>query len=151
MRFFVAGDPVAQGSKKAMVSHSTGRAMMLDSNRTKLHAWRELVASYAGVAMAGRDLLDGPVSMSCIFWFTRPKKHYRTGKYSHLLRDDAPVYKGSAPDLDKLLRAIGDALTGVVYTDDARVATWQASKRWAIGGNPAGVEIEITDLKTKGR
>lgn len=32
---------------------------------------------------------EGPLEVSLAFYFTRPKHHYRTGKYSHILKDDA--------------------------------------------------------------
>jgi Holliday junction resolvase RusA-like endonuclease len=39
-----------------------------------------------------------------------------------------PREKRSRPDLDKLIRAVGDALTGVLWTDDAQIVTWSTGK-----------------------
>jgi hypothetical protein len=40
------------------------------------------------------------------------------------------------PDLDKLVRAVGDALTGILYRDDAQIVSLNASKRFAgLGGD----------------
>lgn len=44
------------------------------------------------------------------------------------------------PDADKLLRAVGDALTGVVYRDDAQLTTVVVRKRWA---KTEGVLVEL--------
>jgi Holliday junction resolvase RusA-like endonuclease len=44
------------------------------------------------------------------------------------------------PDLDKQIRSILDALTGVAYGDDSQVTRILASKEY---GSP-GVEIEVT-------
>jgi crossover junction endodeoxyribonuclease RusA len=57
-----------------------------------------------------------------IFKFPRPKSHYRTGRNAHLLRDDAPEFKMSRPDGEKLERSTYDALTDAgVWRDDAQV------------------------------
>jgi len=45
-----------------------------------------------------------------------------------------------APDIDKLLRAVSDALTGVGYMDDAQIVEVYASKIYA-----DNTYIEITD------
>ena len=49
-----------------------------------------------------------------------------------MLKPSAPRAKATAPDLDKLCRAIGDALTqSGVLRDDALIAEWVARKQWA--------------------
>jgi hypothetical protein len=48
------------------------------------------------------------------------------------------------PDVDKLQRAIGDALTkSKVITDDARIVQWVAGKRWAPPGLPAFAAVQL--------
>ena len=47
------------------------------------------------------------------------------------------------PDLDKLERAIGDALTGIVFRDDSQIAWWSV---WKVYGEPARAHIEIATL-----
>ena len=36
--------------------------------------------------------LNGAVEISLIFYFKRPKNHYRTGKNSHVLKDNADIW-----------------------------------------------------------
>ena len=49
-----------------------------------------------------------------------------------VLKDSAPGGKATAPDLDKLCRALGDALTqSGVLRDDALIVEWVARKQWA--------------------
>jgi Holliday junction resolvase RusA-like endonuclease len=58
------------------------------------------------------------------FRLPRPKGHYgRRG-----LRPSAPAYPNVMPDLDKLARAILDALTGIVWRDDAQVVRLDVEK-----------------------
>lgn len=93
--------------------------------------------------MEGQELILGPVLVTATFTFPRPKSHYRTGKNAHLLRDDAPHYKTGHPDLDKLQRAIGDSLTGIVVRDDKQIVAWNTVKSYA---DLAGVEIIVSPL-----
>jgi Holliday junction resolvase RusA-like endonuclease len=48
--------------------------------------------------------------------------------------------------LDKLIRAAGDALTGIVYTDDAAITHITAHKRLAEPTETPGVHISIGTL-----
>ena len=93
--------------------------------------WREAVASEAARVMSERGIapLDGPVGLSIEFVFPRPKSHYRSNGE---LKPLAPKYKDSKPDLDKLLRAVGDALTSVAVRDDARIATLATAKLYTV-------------------
>jgi crossover junction endodeoxyribonuclease RusA len=85
----------------------------------------------------------GPVSTQVTFIFPRPKSHYRTGRYQFDLRSDAPEYHSSKPDTDKLLRAIGDALTGIVVRDDSQIAHLSAYK---VYGAPASAVVDVVPL-----
>lgn len=93
--------------------------------------------------MEGEPILLGAVHVTAVFYFPRPKSHYRTGKNAHLLRDDAPSYKAGHPDLDKLQRAIGDSLTGIVVRDDKQIVAWTTVKLY---GDQAGVELQVVAL-----
>lgn len=110
-----------------------GTPILRDANK-KSTKWMDAVARQASLQHRG-ELLQGPLRLSICFRFTRPNKHYRTGRYAHLLRDDAPrEYKSTMPDLSKLVRAFEDALTGVVWVDDAQVAEYgRLRKIWTAG------------------
>lgn len=140
--FTVEGIPQPRGSKKAIPNRATGRAMMVDSN-AKSGPWMDAIAHRASLAMQGRPLLDGPVEVVAEFVFPRPKCHYRTGKQSHVLRDDAPVYHHKKPDADKLERGLGDGMTGVVFRDDSQIAAWRVEKRY---GNSAYCNVSVSQL-----
>jgi crossover junction endodeoxyribonuclease RusA len=128
LTFTVPGLPIAQGSKKHV-----GNGIMVESARN-LKPWRDSVIWAAREALAYSQLahaFDGPVEVTLWFGFPRPKSHYRTGQFAHLLRDGAPQFKTSAPDLDKLVRACLDSLTiARVFRDDAQVAVLRAAKEY---------------------
>lgn len=121
----IPGTPQQQGSKTR-----NAYGTMYEANRD-LKPWRAHAITQLRAAWAGEPITHG-VHVTARFVYARPKSHYRTGRNSHLLRDDAPAFKTSAPDLDKLQRALGDALTqSGVLRDDALIVEWVARKQWA--------------------
>lgn len=124
----VYGAPAAQGSKRHV-----GGGRMVESSR-KVAPWRDDVRQAAIRAMTTAptwDVTTREVIMHVRFTLPRPASHYRTGRFSHLLRDNAPTHVSTKPDLDKLLRSTCDALTSAgVYADDSRVVAIHASKAY---------------------
>lgn len=123
--FTVPGVPAPQGSKVR-----TRWGMREDNPNTR--PWRQAVAWEATAAMraADMDALLGPLALEVVFYFPRPKSHYRTGRLAGVLKDSAPDFHTAKPDADKLLRAIGDALTGLVVRDDSHFAVVRAEKTY---------------------
>ena|SRR5690606_5165447 len=130
--------PVQQGSKVYGITKD-GRAYGREAAGGKLYKYRNAVALAATEALKGQSkplfAQYVPVSLSIVFLYKALKS--------------APdrVWKISAPDADKLCRATGDALTGIVYYDDAQVADLHASKRHAILGERPGVHIIVRELR----
>ena len=124
LRFLVAGVPVAQGSKRHV-----GKGIMIESSK-QLQPWREAVIDAAQRAAGGHSFFAG-VALDLSFRFPRPKAHYGTGRNQGKLKSTVPLLKVTAPDLDKLCRAVLDALTqSGVLRDDALVASLYAEKRY---------------------
>jgi crossover junction endodeoxyribonuclease RusA len=130
--FFVPGDPAPQGSKKPFRNQYTGRIQLAESSK-KVGPWRERVAIAAHNAMCSGAVFDGAVSVTLNFVLPRPKSAPK--------RSTPPAVK--RPDLDKLIRACLDAITGVVVSDDSRVISLAAYKRIAEIGETAGCEIRV--------
>jgi len=55
------------------------------------------------------------------------------------------TYPTIKPDLDKLARAVLDALTGIIYYDDSQVIRLECNKAWAATDDTPGCEIEIRE------
>ena len=115
--FEVLGEPIPQGSLKAFTPKGWTRPILTsDNKRTK--PWRQEVKQMAMEAMAqivpriGRYEKPLPIGIECRFYFQRPKSTKK-----------AIVDKVTKPDIDKLARAILDALTGIVFEDDSQVTT----------------------------
>ena len=128
----VHGLPAPQGSKRHV-----GNGVMLESSK-KVKPWRQDV-KYAAIgattAIPSWTLLGGPLAVAMTFTFARIKGHYRTGRYAHLLKDTAPLQPTVYPDLSKIVRSTEDALTGVVWKDDAQVVQYVRLGKWYAGAD----------------
>ena len=124
--------PAPQGSKRHV-----GRGVMVESCR-QVKPWRLLVVQSAVAAEV--PLLRGPVRLSVVFLFSRPAGHFRRDGN---LKPSAPAHHAVKPDGDKLLRSTGDALSGVVIEDDARIVGGAWEKRYCIGNERPGAIITI--------
>lgn len=131
--FFAWGTPVPQGSKNAYVRG--GRAVLVDAN-PQLKAWRAQVRAAAAAAVedAGWETLDEPCRVHLGFTMPAPKRP----------RWDVPAVK---PDLDKLTRAVFDALTDAgVWKDDSRVVSMEVTKKYEDDEAVPGVWVEVKSL-----
>ena len=148
--FTVLGTPRPQGSKRGIVRG--GKAVLVEQVKG-LHSWRQDAAHAAlearqavGVTMP----TPAPVRVVAHFLFTRPKGHYSKPKdlYSHELRRSAPIYPGrGCGDIDKLLRALCDAITGVLFDDDSQVAHVTASREYAKRGQPPQAQVTVAEVE----
>lgn len=137
--FFVAGVPVPQGSKNAI--RQGERTLIVERGRAALNPWRSHVAHEAARLLEAP--LAGPLGVRLVFYLSRPKSHYRSGASAGTLKAAAPVHVATRPDVDKLARAVLDALTGVAFTDDGQVAELVCSKLYGVN---AGVDVAIRTL-----
>jgi Holliday junction resolvase RusA-like endonuclease len=128
VHFTVLGKPQPAGSKSAYLNPKTGKINVSDSNK-KSRPWKQQVAGAAADQV--EEVWTGPLALTVAFYVARPKGHYRTGRNAGLLRDSAPVWPTTKPDTTKLLRAVEDALIGVLYRDDAQVVKQVVSKHYA--------------------
>lgn len=130
-QFFVAGTPVCMGSARAAIFK--GRALLVQHNGGKIRTWQRAIKVVAS-ANAPDAPLDCPVRVAMTFTLERPGKP----KFS-----SAPA---AMFDVDKLVRAALDALTGCIYVDDSRVVQLRATKEWASPDELSGVYIAVEEL-----
>ena len=139
LSFTVHGTPAPQGSKT-----NTPWGGMREANPATM-PWRQAVAHAALAARRTAPMLTGPVAIHADFSFRRPKHHYRSGRFAGMLKPGAPVYCETPPDADKLARAIGDALSGVLFRDDSQVVCWMITKRYGV---PCA-EITVAEIEAE--
>jgi Holliday junction resolvase RusA-like endonuclease len=141
IQFTVYGHPEPGGSKRAFVHPHTRRIIVTDANRNAA-PWKGIVAAAAAQAI-NQPLLTGPVHVTMNFYRPRLASHFGTGRNSGTLKATAPAFPTARPDVLKLARAVEDALTGIVWHDDAQIVQEILGKHW---GEPARVEVTIISL-----
>jgi len=144
--FEVLGLPQPAGSKRAFVR--AGRAVVVDDNPAS-RGWKQHVQSAAREAYAGAPL-TGPLAVRVVFLLPRPAGHYGTGRNAGTVRASAPVAPAVKPDALKLARAVEDALTGVVYRDDAQTVDLHVVKRYAPDGVARTVVTVVREVAAGG-
>jgi crossover junction endodeoxyribonuclease RusA len=128
-----------------MVNKHTGKPVLVAGAQSEYLRYRADVRASVTQEMAqqGYKILTGSVGVYIIFTFPRPKDHWLpvgagTKRSAPVLKPGAPIGVTHKPDLDKLCRAVLDALTGILYLDDAQVVALAASKRYADGYDEGG-------------
>lgn len=131
--FFVPGAPAPQGSKRHV-----GHGILVESSK-QVKPWRSDVKTAAWVTMSNSGLtpFDGPVTASLEFVMPRPKSAPK--------RTTPPAVK--RPDIDKLIRAVLDAVKDVVWLDDSQVTVLHSRKRLAEIGETPGLYMTVHDRK----
>lgn len=139
---FVAGRPAPQGSKNARPIYRgrgadrvfTGKTAQVESSKA-VKPWREDVrAALLDEHGQPKQRFDGAVVVDLTFVMPRP--------VSTPKRSTPPAMR--KPDLDKLVRAVFDAITSAqVIEDDARITKVSAMKRLAEIGEVTGCQIII--------
>lgn len=151
IKFVIYGKPQPAGSKRAFAIRKggvlTGKVTVVDAAKGS-RSWKQEVAKTALEHKRwayGNDspLLRGPLVLVVTFMLRRPAGHYGTGKNATALRAGAPLFPAVKPDATKLLRAIEDALTGIIWADDAQIVSQVALKRYAHLDQPEHVEVYI--------
>jgi len=139
--FRVYARPVSQGSmrERLVTRRKPGQRtrFIVHDMGARLHVWREAVAAsarLAGVRLPRTDPATTPFSVSITFYVER-----RDGFVCAW-----PTYKH---DLDKLTRAVLDALTGIAWADDGQVVRFRnVAKEWASAACPVGAMIQVEQL-----
>lgn len=146
IEFTVLGKPQPAGSKKAFVVR--GRPVIVDDAK-KSRPWKDSVAAAAQDAMIAADLerLEGPLLLEIDFYVARPAGHYGSGRNAGVVKDSAPRFPAVRPDVTKLVRGVEDAMTGLVWRDDAQVVTQTAKKRY---GHPERAVVLVWQVEAVG-
>lgn len=122
IQFFVPGIPKPGGSKKGFFNKHTGRVSIVDAC-AKSKDWKQSCAVFAREAYLGAPLA-GPLIVKFQFQMLRPQGH--RGKNG--LKPSAPAVPTTRPDVLKLARSTEDAMTGIIWIDDAQTVNLSLSK-----------------------
>ena len=133
--FTITGQPVALKRHRP-----SARGGYYDpSSKDKKQIWLQ-IAKYKP-----KQPFAGDIYLKVVFYLKRPKSHFRTGKYSHLLKDAYKdmVYHSFKPDLDNLVKMIADIIQPQMIIDDSQICMLQAEKMYST--NPR-TEVVIQEI-----
>ncbi len=135
----VQGEAIPQGSMRAFMPKGWKRPV-LTSDNPRMKPWRSHVAACVETARQQQGtwptLSTGAIRLGLCCVFVRPASVSARKRPHHTVK----------PDASKLLRAIEDALTRVLWRDDAQITTESVCKRYAEAGESAHVRVEIEEV-----
>lgn len=135
--FVVYGAAAPQGSKKEVgkygKSHKrAGQAIMVESSK-KVAPWRQNVAAIAADATGFPDSewepLCGALVVDFVFTMWKPATFPRSAVDLRRLHGHMTSY----PDVSKLARSTEDAMTKIVWHDDARICGYRRLHKFYVG------------------
>lgn len=142
LAFDVIGTPTVKGNLR---TNADGASYY--PNGRALKAWTKAIRDEARAAIGACrwTTLREAVTVSVLFRLPRPRSHYRADGVT--LKPTAPAFPhGRVGDVDKTARAALDALSDLVFDDDAQVVDLRARKAYVERWMPAGASIEIAEL-----
>jgi len=136
LEFRVYGVAQPMGSKRAFIPKGWTRPVLTDTNRN-LKSWQVLITEAASTALhqlpaSERGMLADGVRLTLAFFLPRPQS----------LPKKVTAHT-KAPDVDKCVRGVADALMRVAFRDDAQIVDLVAMKRYALPGDPPHVDIRV--------
>jgi len=141
IEFFVAGDPVPQGSTKAFYIKKLERVVTTHTN-ANTESWRNRIATEAQHTNELRpqsfftDDRRMGYEVSLEFVFNRPKSTPKKWRLNT-----------KRPDLDKLVRAVLDGITSILIPDDSQVVRICAGKCYGEADQSPGLHICIRKVE----
>jgi Holliday junction resolvase RusA-like endonuclease len=141
LTFRVYGVALPKGNMRPLIRENARGmkiAIATESNRS-VKGWQQLIAEAASHALqqipeADRAMFAYGVRIAVAFYLPRPKKWHKRGVF---------VPHCTVPDVDKLARAVLDALQGVAYHDDKQVTELITGKYYAEVDGPAYADVTV--------
>lgn len=137
IEFTVPGKPVGKGRPRF---RRVG-AFVKTYTPEETVSWEGLVAMAAMKVRGDLVPTDSPVSLAVEVEVIPPKSWSNKKRQSAVIGLHWPAKK---PDLDNIVKAIGDALNGVIWVDDVQVVRLEASKRY---GSADQTRVRISEVR----
>jgi Holliday junction resolvase RusA-like endonuclease len=137
--FDVRGVPAPKGSARAMLVGGRPRVIASGStsNQRALMEWSHAINGAMVAHVRGpRPVFKGKaLRVRLTFRMPAPRRWKAGQEEQHTTK----------PDLDKLVRATLDPMTGIIFDDDSRVACIEAAKHYALRGHE-GAYIAVDEI-----
>lgn len=142
--FVVEGHPAPAGSKRIIpvgkrppAGAVDGRPRVLVDANKNAGKFKTKVKKAAKACRGDGPMFEGPVKVTMVFYRKRPDNQVSSDGG---LKSNFQQYPIGAPDALKLARGVEDAMTGVIYRDDAQIVDEHLYKRW--GEPKVAVRVE---------
>ena len=132
IRVHVLGKPVGKGRPRFV--RATGRVYTPASTAS----FEARLAYEMGMAMGGREPVDAEVTLDVEVTCEIPASWPKRRREQASAGDIQPTSK---PDLDNILKVVGDAGNGIVWTDDSRIVDARIHRQF---GPHVGLRIVAT-------
>ena len=139
IRFRVEGDVVPQGRPRLTTAGGHPRAYDPAASRDYKHYVRLVAAQHKG-----EGLLEGPVAVKLLVGRRIPSSWSKRRQDAAQKGEILPTTK---PDVDNMAKGVKDALSGVIWRDDAQVVELTVRKVYASSGF---VEVEVAEVQGQG-
>ena len=126
IRLDVLGLPKPQGSKKVI------HGRLIEASGQALKIWRRQIADACEPYLT-QNIHLGPIKLEVDFYLPRPRSIPKSQRAKPIV----------PPDLDKLIRAVGDAIgqSGLIWGDDSQIVEISARKHYADDREPGAVIV----------
>lgn len=144
----VAYGPAASQGSKTPIKNKIGQIVGSRESSKRSRPWRQDVqALMLEVVPEGFQPIDEAVTVRLAIYLSRPNSHFGSGKNSNILKSNAPRFPPTGLDIDKVQRAVGDAMKGIWLKDDARISRWRAMRFYCGPGEP-GRTVITCEIRT---
>lgn len=138
VELMVIGPPAGKGRPR--FNTRTGHAHTPQATRTA-----EARIADAWIGAGSVRLPDGPVFCRVEAVMSRPAGHWRTDGSLSAAGVRAP-WPTKKPDLDNIIKLVGDSLNKLAYRDDADIVRVDAVRRWCNPGERDHLRIELRPI-----
>lgn len=133
--FTIPGKPVGKGRPRFARRGNFVSAYTPE----KTASFENLVRLFASHEVGGRPLVTGPIELGVSVFISPPASWSAKKRSKAILSGERPTTK---PDLDNIVKLIGDALNGVLYEDDKQIVEIHAGKHYG--------EADLTRVVVRG-
>lgn len=138
---FVPGVPVPQPRPSVALRGTVPVAYYRDPKK-KLKIWKTNIQVEAEVHPCWPK--DVSLSLQLAFYMPRPKADFNA---KGEVKDRAPKWHTKKPDVDNLVKAVQDALEGILWENDSQISILVAKKLWDDTGNTPGMDLIAKEVE----
>ena len=137
---------ILAGTPKSQKRHRFARGFIYDPSSKDKKLIKKELDKYAP-----KTLVKVNIFVQLYFHMPYPKRWFRTGKYEGILKDNAPFWHSTKPDIDNLAKIYLDCMSGTIYNDDRQIIWLTAIKKYSMQPRTEitireSDEVNITEL-----